>query len=356
MLSFIHSFIIHSFIYSFFFFLFLFFLFFLFLFFFFFFSLSLSLSLSLSYYHRYQPSGFWGTQAQQAAMQAAMQTPAGLQAALAAGVSKQTTGVAQYLANYSGAFDGFAVRITECNVFDRVGGVRGTWAHALQLAAAMVYLQQQAPKVRQVLYHSFDGCCGFASTYTPATVDGYFSGRLVPPLAANLTIEPWARTPAGTALQAAGQFLRRLQAHANVSALAFDPPPSPIGGVPSLLGQAQPASAALFVNLGNASGSLSQNEEERKEKTKKKKKENKTTEQEEEEKRTRATENRQQRERERERETERERERERERDVVEAKVKASWLFLPLSLIFMAFFSKHHHIFMLSFIVRPPAYR
>eukprot|EP00039_Didymoeca_costata_P022124 m.346168 g.346168 ORF g.346168 m.346168 type:complete len:536 (+) comp28258_c0_seq1:110-1717(+) len=165
----------------------------------------------------------------------------GVSQAIASGVGKQLLSVANYTTHAS-YFNGMNVRITESNVFDRIGILRYTWVHALQVVGAHI-VSAQTPIVKESLHHSFDGCCGFATTFTPP-VDQYFDGRLIAPLPSNITITPNLQSGPGLMLNALSNLFGNFSTTDTVKTwpIQFSPSPPTLAvmssnfSVPSLVG------------------------------------------------------------------------------------------------------------------------
>eukprot|EP00041_Stephanoeca_diplocostata_P011432 m.189789 g.189789 ORF g.189789 m.189789 type:complete len:578 (-) comp18532_c0_seq1:262-1995(-) len=157
---------------------------------------------------------FTGNSTEQELQFTALNTPRGISASLRSAAGKQLQSVRNYTnSTLTNVFDGLDIRITELNVFDRIGTSKYTWLHALQVASAHVILAA-TPKVKEIIHHSFDGCCGFATTFVPP-MEAYFAGRLVPPLPQAMGAIP------NNSFTAPGCILHELAAfYRNVSALS----------------------------------------------------------------------------------------------------------------------------------------
>lgn len=100
--------------------------------------------------------------------------------------------------------EGFEVWITEYNLFDRVGPVRGTWAHGL-FAATMTLSFLQDERVQMATFHSLYSNPMFCAIYADETAfDGYVTASKIeqPPAP-----EPYSLSSAGIALKLIGQAM-----------------------------------------------------------------------------------------------------------------------------------------------------
>jgi hypothetical protein len=185
------------------------------------------------------PSAWIGSLAQQTEEQRDLEdSPTNASLAISSAIGAMLWDVANYTKG-TGTLLGLDVRVTEMNVFDRVGSLRYSWVHGLQVAGASIVLAGFAP-VAQVLHHSFDGCCGFALHFVAADglAPSYFAGRLVPPLADDATssLEHGSPSAAGHVLEALhALFLSKdgwaapaARSSSTVWPLQFDPPPPDI--------------------------------------------------------------------------------------------------------------------------------
>jgi len=139
------------------------------------------------------------------------------------------------------------VWITEYNLFDRTGPVRGTWAHGL-FSAVLTLIFLQEPRITMATYHSLYGNAMFT-----AILNGEHAF-------ANLTEDnppttPYALTASGKTLALLGEALRGA-----VSAQRLEFPANPdisaphTGSYPSLVGWKFSRGAAAKYFILNLSG------------------------------------------------------------------------------------------------------
>lgn len=139
-----------------------------------------------------QKSGIWGDAAQQIAQFKRFNGPDGVIDMLSM-PARRWEGMNDLVA----LPNGFEVWVTEYNLFDRVGPVRGTWTHGL-FAGAMTLSFLQDDRVQMATYHSLYGNSMFCAIYENGEA---FDGLVKAP-----TVKEYPH-PAPTSLSAGGVAL-----------------------------------------------------------------------------------------------------------------------------------------------------
>ena len=143
-----------------------------------------------------KPKGMWGSKPSQEAQWQVLGTDEGLRNMLSMPFSR---------ANEMGELDllppGVSAWITEYNMFDRTGPVRGTWAHGL-ISAGLTLNMLRDERVQLMCFHDLYGAPQFAAIFGG---DGGFDSLLTTEIP---SVTPYGLTASGRSLQLVGRAMK----------------------------------------------------------------------------------------------------------------------------------------------------